>query len=191
MKNFSLLWIAGMVLIMSGCSPSHDKQVARITELEKRLFSPEAVSFDKTKADSLIEMYDLFVQKFPKDTLSPGYLFRAANVAMNMENSGKSLALFDQYIQQYPDQPKTPMCLFFKAFIYENQTRDLDKARETYLLFIEKYPAHEFAEQSQLALKNLGKTPEMLVKEFEDQRRADSLRVADSLKSASKGKHRR
>jgi hypothetical protein len=33
---------------------------------------------------------------------------------------------------------------------------------------------------------NLGKTPEMLVREFEEKRKADSTRVADSIKKIRK-----
>ena len=78
------------------------------------------------------------------------------------------------------------MCLFFKGFVYENMLKDLDKARETYLQFIEKYPKDDFADDAQMALLNLGKTPEMLIKEFEARQKADSLRIADSLVKVKK-----
>jgi outer membrane protein assembly factor BamD (BamD/ComL family) len=109
---------------------------------------------------------------------------------MNSENGAKALALFDQYLNDYPDHPKAPMCLFFKAFIYENLIRNLDKARETYLLFIEKYPSDDFTNDAKLALMNLGKSPDMIVREFEAKLRADSLRMADSLAQASRQKPR-
>lgn len=191
MKKGFLFLIPFVLMILSGCSPSREKQVSRIDNLEKRLFAPDAFSFDKAKADSLIAFYEAFIEKYPDDSLSPGYLFKAANIAMNVENPAKSIAFFEQYITRYPDKPKAPMCLFFKAFVYENQLHDLDRARETYLLFIEKYPTHEFASQSQLALMNLGKSPEMLVQEFEERQRADSIRIADSLKKAAKSSRRK
>lgn len=190
MKKINLMLLSATLLLAIGCGPSHDKQVSGISDLEKRLFNSEAMSFDKQKADSLVQCYEAFIEKYPKDSLTPGYLFKAANITMNMENPGKSIALFDKYLELYPDQPKAAMCLFFKAFIYENQLRELDKARELYLLFIEKYPNHDFASQSQMALMNLGKSPEMLVREFEAKRKADSAHTADSLKAALKGKRR-
>jgi hypothetical protein len=64
--------------------------------------------------------------------------------------------------------------------------KNLDKARETYLLFIEKYPADDFTRDAKLAIQNLGKTPEMLIREFEAKQLADSLRVADSLAKLKK-----
>ena len=154
--------------------------------MEKSLFSPETVSFNKEKADSLLSLYDAYIKQYPKDTLAPGYLFKAANIAMNSGNGPKALTLFDQYLQNYPDQPKASLCLFFKAFVYENVIQNLDKARETYLVFIEKYPNDNFTKDARLAIQNLGKSPDMLIREFEATKKADSTRVADSLAKAGK-----
>ena len=156
--------------------------------MEKSLFAPEAVSFNKEKADSLLSLYEVFIKDNPKDSLSPGYLFKAANISMNSGDGPKAIKFFDQYLQDYPDRPKAALCLFFKAFIYENIMQNLDKARETYLLFIEKYPHDDFTKDAKMALMNLGKTPEMLVREFEAKKKADSTRVADSVAVAVKSK---
>jgi outer membrane protein assembly factor BamD (BamD/ComL family) len=176
--------------LMAGCKPSKEKIISRIDNLEKSIFSPEVVSFNKEKADSLLTFYGDFVKNYPNDSLSPGYVFKAANIAMNSGDGPKSLKFFDQYIQNYPGAPKAPMCMFFKAFIYENLMQDLDRARETYILFIEKYPSSDFTNDAKLALMNLGKTPDMLVKEFEEKRKADSLRIADSSAKIKKPRKR-
>ena len=184
------MFLSAAFMMMVSCGPSHEKAVNQIQTMEKSLFSPEAVSFNKHKADSLMMLYDNFIKENPKDSLSPGFLFKAANIAMNSGDGPKSINHFDQYLQNYPDQPKAPLCLFFKAFIYENIMQDLDKARETYLLFIEKYPSDSFTKDAKLAIANLGKSPDMLIREFEAGRKADSARVADSMaKTKKRGKH--
>ncbi len=190
MKKYIIVILSVSIGLMTGCKPSREKTITRIDNLEKSLFAPDAFSFNQEKADSLQAYYLEFIKDYPKDSLAPGYLFKAANIAMNSGDGSKALGFFDQYIQNYSDQPKAPMCLFFKAFIYENMMRDLDKAKETYLLFIETYPAHDFTNDAKLALVNLGKTPDMLVKEFEEKQKADSLRVADSLAKIKKIKKR-
>ena len=190
MKKTTILVLSGIAMILVSCGPSRDKLVSQIQTMEKSLFSPESVSFNKGKADSLVSLYEVFIKDNPKDSLAPGYLFKAANIEMNSGNGPKALALFDQYMQNYPDKPKASLCLFFKAFIFENVMQDLDKARETYLLFIEKYPSDDFAKDAKLAITNLGKSPDMLIREFEANKRADSTRVADSLaKTKKSGKH--
>ncbi len=191
MKKLILLVSSGILMMMFGCGPSHDKMVGQIQTLEKSLFTPETVSFNKEKADSLMLLYETFIKKNPADTLSPGYLFKAANIAMNSGDGPRALNLFDQYIKDYPDKPKASLCLFFQGFIYENIMQDLDKARETYLLFIEKYPSDAFAKDAKLAIDNLGKTPEMIIREFELKQKEDSTRTADSLAKISKSKKRK
>ncbi len=159
----------------AGCTPSRDKMAGRIETLEKSLFSPQAQEFSKAKADSLVAMYETFIEKHPSDTLTPGYIFKAANIVMNSGDGPKALRLFEQYMNDFPSGPKAALCLFFKAFIYENLMGDLDRAKESYLLFIEKYPNDDFANDARMSIANLGKTPEMLIKEFEAKQKADSL----------------
>jgi outer membrane protein assembly factor BamD (BamD/ComL family) len=191
MKKSAVLAFSGIMMVMVSCGPSHDKVVNRIQTMEKSLFSPDAVSFNKEKADSLLSLYTEFIREYPKDSLAPAFLFKAANIEMNANNGKRALELFDQYIKDYPDKPKASLCLFFKAFIYENLMQDIEKARETYLLFIENYPNDDFTKDAKMALANLGKTPEMIIREFEAKNRADSLRVADSVaKSKKQGKRK-
>jgi outer membrane protein assembly factor BamD (BamD/ComL family) len=190
MKKSIIAVFAVLMFMVAGCGPSREKVVSQIQTMEKSLFSPEAVSFSKEKADSLLALYAGFVKDYPKDSLAPGYLFKAANISMNSSDGKRAMEMFDQYLKDYPDKPKAPLCLFFKAFIYENQMRDLDKARETYLLFIEKYPTDDFAKDARMAIDNLGKSPEMIIREFEARQKADSLRIADSIAQTKKrGKH--
>lgn len=186
MKKSAIAALSGILMLMVSCGPSHDKVVSSIRNMETSLFSPDAVSFSKEKADSLLSMYETFIKKYPQDSLSPGYLFKAANITMNSGNGSRAITLFEQYMRDYPDKPKASLCLFFKAFIYENHMHDLDKARETYLLFIEKYPADDFVNDAKLAIMNLGKSPDMLIREFEAKQKADSIRVADSLAKIKK-----
>jgi len=181
------LLVAALVTITS-CKPSRDKSLGQIRSLEQRLFSPEASGFDKVKADSLMTLYKEFIDRFPKDTLSPGFLFRSANIAMNSGNGIVAIEQFDRYLKEFPDGSKAPLCLFFKAFVYENLLKNMDKAKESYLLFIEQYPGNAFAKDAEMALQNLGKTPDQIVKEFEEKRKADSIRVADSVASLKKAK---
>jgi outer membrane protein assembly factor BamD (BamD/ComL family) len=188
MKKIWYITLLLIVGIVSGCSPSREKSSKAIDGLEKRLFSPSAPGFDKVKADSLLTDYESFIGRFPDDSLTAGYTFKAANLAMNMEKPAKAIELFDKFITAYPDNRKAAVSMFFKAYIYENQMKNLEKAKEVYLQFIEKYPEGEFANDARAALQNLGKSPEQMVREFEEKRKADSTRVADSLASLKPAK---
>jgi outer membrane protein assembly factor BamD (BamD/ComL family) len=181
MKNKNLAITLVILLILAGCSPSRDKSVKNISAMEKRLFSPQATSFDKAKWDSLISLYEGFCKRFPEDSLVPGYTFNAANISMNSGNGPKALTFFQQIIDNYPKYRKAPLCLFFKGYVYENLQHDLGKAKQIYQEFIGKYPDNEFVSAARASIQNLGKTPEQMVREFEERRKADSTRQADSL----------
>ncbi len=181
MKQYTLLTIVICLAVLSACGPSREKSEKTITSLETRLFSPEATGFDKVKADSLLSAYESFIKHFPEDSLTVKITFKAANLSMNMGDGTKAIELFDKFIEKYPDNPKAAVSMFFKAYIYENQIKNLDKAKEIYMQFIEKYPNGDFVNDARIALQNLGKSPEQMVREFEEKRKADSTRVADSL----------
>lgn len=192
MKILVFLLVAVTFFIAPGCKPSREKSVAGIKSLEKRLFSPDAMGFDKVKADSLMTLYTDFIGRRPGDSLTPDYLFKAASLSMNTGDGNKAIGFFDQYLKNYPDGKNAALSMFFKGFIYENMLRNLDKAKETYLLFMERYPESDFVKDAQMALLNLGKTPDQIVSEFEAKKRADSIQLAEAQakdrKSKSKGK---
>jgi len=189
MRKYTLLPFILALTILAGCGPSREKSAKTIVSIENRLFAPSSNGFDKVKADSLLSAYESFIGHFPKDTMSMKYTFKAANLCMNMGNGTKAIELFDKFIEKYPDNPKAAVSMFFKGYIYENQIKNLEKAKEIYLQFIEKYPNNDFTKDARLALKNLGKSPEEMIKEFEEQRKADSARVADSLAALKPVKH--
>ena len=180
-----------LLLLLSGllsCGPSRNKEADKINSIENRLFSPSATSLDKEAADSLLALSTAFIKNFPTDSLTRKYIFKAGSLYMNTGSGKQALEMFDLYRATYPNDVKSAMCLFFSAYIYENILKNLDKAQELYILFIEKYPRHDFADDAQSALNNLGKTPEQMVKEFEKKKQADSAMRADSVKKAGKRK---
>jgi TolA-binding protein len=103
-------------------------------------------------------------------------LFKAGDFSMGLEKSEQAIMYFDQIIANYPAFEKLPYCLFLKGFIYENQMGNMDQAKEVYLEFLNKYPDHEMAESARFSIKNLGKSPEELIKEFEKNQQTDSVR---------------
>ena len=181
MKKITLISITLIMMISFGCRPSRNKTAAEIQKLELILYAPNVTSFNKVDADNLIVMYDKFIKDFPTDTLVPIYLFKAANLEMNASNAREAISRFDTLIRKYPANPKAATGLFFKGYIYENVLKDLGKAKETYLLFIEEYPNHELVKDAQMSIRNLGKTPEQIIREFEMMQKHDSVRKADSL----------
>jgi hypothetical protein len=77
-----------MTFTVIACNNSKDKNdlsdkdisINKITSAEENLF--DDIEPDKEKANSMIQMYLEFVQNYPKDTLSPEYLFKASEIAI-------------------------------------------------------------------------------------------------------------
>lgn len=166
LKLFSIVFIT--VLVATACGPSKKEKINRINEMENELFAEEAKGIDKEKARSLTDAYIAYADAFPEDSLAPEYLFRAADISMNIFESGQAIDLYNRITDDYPDYRKAPQCLFLKAFVYENNLNDLNNAKRYYREFLDKYPEDEFADDAEMSLQNLGKSPEQLIKEFEE-----------------------
>ncbi len=166
MKKSVYIILLGLAGLFSACGPSKTQTEERIASMEDRMFTSEN-GFSHAGADSLILMYRDFATAYPNDSLSPVYLFKAASMTMNLKNGPGSIDLFNQIRESYPDFEKAPLCLFFIAYVQENVMGDIDKARETYQLFIDTYPDHDFVDDAQASINNLGKTPEQMIQEFE------------------------
>lgn len=170
MRKYCLMM--AIVIVGFSCSgpqkgSSKNDLTDSIASMEDKLYNSQDVQVSKEEATNLIAMYKQFADEFPDDSLAPLYLFRASDLSMNLQRPKETIALFDALLENYPDYEKTPSVLFLKAFVYEDQLRDLDHARMYYEEFIEKYPDSDFADDAEMSLKNLGKTPEELILEFE------------------------
>lgn len=155
------------LIVFAGCkSDPKTEQLQLIKQTESELYGSE--SFDKSNAVKLVDLYYNFSEQYPNDTLAAVYLYKAAEIAMNTQLSDRSIAYFDKLLVNYPEFEKAPECLFLKAFVYENQLNDIEKAGKLYKDFIEKYPEHPLVKDAEASIKFLGKSPEELVKIFQE-----------------------
>ncbi len=160
-----------MTLIISACciiacSPSKNKRIESINTYESKLLNA-GQSIKKEQYDSLLNMFESFAKDFPKDSLAPGYLYKASSLYVYARNNvDKSIELLDKIISEYPDFKGVSECYFYKGFVYESANR-VDEAHKAYQAFIEKYPDHYLAKDAQFQMQNLGTDPLELVKRFE------------------------
>ena len=150
------------------CTSPKDKLKSDIKTIEDSLFADETKMIDRKLAKELIDKYVEFADAYPKDPDTPHTLFKAGDLAMNMNMPRKAIELFDRVMNNHPEYEKTPQCLFLKGYIYENDLKDLETAKQIYEDFLVKYPDDEFADDAEISIKNLGKSPEELIREFEE-----------------------
>jgi outer membrane protein assembly factor BamD (BamD/ComL family) len=172
--RLTVIFVFIILLGLPGCESTASKEKKeeasmeeQIEALREEVFSQENVKLDRRKALDLINLYVKFAETYPNDPQSPDFLFKAADISINLRRPAKTIQLFDQLMTSYPDYEKVPTALFLKGFVYEDQLQDYDQAKLAYELFLQKYPDSEYADDAEMSLKNLGKTPEQLIEEFE------------------------
>lgn len=159
------------VITLAACSPSKEKLQEQIIHAETELFSNDKGTFvfDEKLVQKTIDAYQKYASAFPNDSLTPEYLFKKADLYRSLRNAEQAINTYNLITEKYPTYNKAPYCLFLKGFIYENELNHIEKAKESYQTFLDTYPNHDLADDVAFSLKNIGKTPEQLIKEFEEQ----------------------
>lgn len=177
MKNaISLFLVTGIIVLLSACSPSKQKQQQEIIKLEKELMKD--VKPDAEKAGKLIDLYTSYVKTYQEDTICPEYLFRAANYSAGINQAMKGIGFLKELDSLYPDSKRAGEAAFMQGFFYENYLNDLTNAGKSYQQFIARYPNHYMADDAAQMLKYLG-NPEQMLKDFDsiNKLKADSIFV--------------
>ncbi len=158
-----------LAIVLFACSNSVKKDMQNIKQLEEKFYnvSSNAVP-NPIDAKNLLREYSKFVNDHPEDENTPEFLFKASRVAIGVQQYEQAIKFLDDICTNHPDSKRVASAIFTKAFVYENNLNDTKTAEKLYKEFIDKYPKDELAESATFALKNLGKTNEELIKEFEE-----------------------
>lgn len=173
MKNYFYLMMT-FTLSLIGCGNGKQKMQDDIASAEKKLSNDKAMAPDPQKAAEVIHLYVAYADKYPDDSTSAEYLFRAAEMTNAIHQPAKAIQLLERVIH-FQTYSKTPVALFLQGFISENDLHDIVKAKDYYEKFLKQYPDHKLAKDVRLTVNNLGKSPEELIKEFEAKAKEDSV----------------
>ena len=167
LKTSLLLVAAAIIFILGfGCAKDPQKEQKKaIKKQEVALYADQTL--DRDKGLKMIDTYVNYFKQYPDDTLSAVYLFKAAEISMNLQLGSQSIFYFDKIISNYPNFHKVPESIFLKAFVFENQLGNIEKAGFYYNEFLKKYPNHALAKDAKASIEYLGKSPEELIKIFE------------------------
>ena len=144
------------------------KLIDEVKVLEKKLMSSKDKELDKPTAYELIAKSEAWVNQYPDHPQTPDVAFKAADVARGLGDFGLAIKLWEKVYQKYPDYKKAPEALFLMAFTYENDVNQPKIAKKYFEKFITLHPKHELVPQVKTVLKNIGKSPEELIKSFQN-----------------------
>lgn len=163
-RRFVFVCVAFSVLLVA-CGPNRNKEVRQINALESSLMDnsvPYAVS--PATADSMIDLYLRFADDFPADTLTPGFMLKAGDIARNFGKFDQAERCFKCVIDKYGESAAVGDAYFLLGMTYEAKA-DYRNARETYRAFVREYPNHPLAHDISIQLENnmIGLSPEEML----------------------------
>lgn len=171
MRSCKIIYIVLLVIGLFSCKSNVEKEtmVNKIKNLEDKVYSDSTKSVSPSAGNDLAMIYAKYVDKYPTDTASAEYLFRAAELSRSLNNAKQAVVYYDMIALKYPNYRKVALCFFLEGFVYENQMNDIINARKYYTLFINKYPTHPLVKDTKILIENLGKSPEDFIKDIEEQ----------------------
>ena len=167
--NTKLLIASALFSVFFSCQSKKEKLQSEIKKNESQLFNDSTKMLDAQVANQTLEGYEKFVNTFPDDTASPGYLYKAADLAQGMKKSREAIRIYKEFIAKYPQHSKVAASYFLMAFVYDNDLHQKDSAKIFYKEFLEKFPTHQLAPSAKASLDQIemGLTDEELVRMFE------------------------
>lgn len=144
-----------------------DSLQSKIDVAEKKLFANKLEKPDASVGLEAVKAYTEFINQFPNDKRVPEYLFKAGEISSALNYTDAAIGYFENLYTKFPKHNKAIFAMFLHAFILENQSLDLEKAKQKYEQVIATFPNSQQASDAKASIEHLGKTPEDLVKEFE------------------------
>jgi outer membrane protein assembly factor BamD (BamD/ComL family) len=103
----------------------------------------------------------------PLDSLSPEFIFRAANMKVSFGDPKAGIGLYDRIIANYPTWGKLQDAYYLKALTIDNDLHQRGAAQQAYQEVIDKFPGGRFTAEAQQMIANMQYSDEDLIKKFE------------------------
>lgn len=161
-----LIWaILPMVLwsCSAGLTPEQkavEESKKNITKLESEVFSNPDQPIDAEKGKQLLGAYLDFSNIHRQDSMAPEYMFKAAEMAMNLRSFTNAIDILQNLRDGFPKFEKQPDVCNWIAFIYDFEINDKVKAREAYNDIITLHPNHRYADDARARLETIHMTDE-------------------------------
>lgn len=185
MKNF-LLFTFSLGLALTSCQSAEEKAAEKakqdsIAAVDLKLRYKLAVdsaetlmqadkNYDMKNAMGTLKTYNDFITKYPNDTLTAEYLFRAADLAMGAKQYTESANYLETILSNHKGYRKYPDACFVAAFVYDTYLEDVnhggDRAKQLYQFVIDNYPTTSYAEQAKVLITYIGVPENVMLEEI-------------------------
>ena len=142
----------------------------KVRVLAEQLYADTTGRIDYKLANEIVMTAETYALLLPEAEATPELLYQAGQIAGSARATNKVIELNQRLYQNHPEHPRAARALFLTAFAYDNDLNQPEVARPLYEEFLQKYPNDEFVESAEFQLKNLGKSADEIIREFEEQR---------------------
>ena len=172
--KYILFLLSSVVLFSCGTEAKKQeettsKEFYALIQTQEDNLSKVAGNERKMAGVELINQYKIFAEKFPQDSATAEYLFRAGREEAFQGNFESSLRIYERILKHYPDYINAGNVAFMIAFTYDAHLGDFGKAQTAYSEFIEAYPDHRLVEDAKVSMEHLGLSDEDLLKKLQSQ----------------------
>lgn len=151
------------VFVFSGCGSKSDNEY----------FESANNNIKGENYAEAISDFESLINEYPESELVPKATFEIGKIYQGQliknitrtESFENAIKYYSEIVEKYTEDPNTPNALFMIGFIQANELQRLDEARDTYKLFLEKYPESELVESAQAEIDNLGLSPEEILEQ--------------------------
>jgi outer membrane protein assembly factor BamD (BamD/ComL family) len=154
---------------------THALMVGKIDSLYKKMAASQ--TFNQGEAMEAMRMYVEFSTKYPNDSMTPEYLFRASDIAQGTGNYDLAAEYLETILEKHTMYTKYQDVIFSAALVYDNYLENVnhggDRALQLYDLIISKYPESNYAEQAKVLKTYVGQPDSVFYNDI--RRKADSI----------------
>lgn len=150
-----------------GKAPVRLAMQEKIEKMHEDLMNQMETGFNKSDIEKYAKESEMYISIYG-DSLAAEYIFNAADLYRGVGEYNKALELWYLVYKGYDQEhPKAPHAMFQCGFTYDTILEKKDLAKTLYSMFLQSYPNHTLASDVKNLMKNLNKSPEDLIKEFQ------------------------
>lgn len=183
MNKLTLILSAIAILTFSSCGNDsadvkNDTQAMMVAKIDSIYVSMgKSQTYNQNEAMNALRLYVEYATKYPNDSLTAEYLFRASDIAQGTGNYQQAAEYLETILEKHTMYTKYPDVLFSAALVYDNYLENVnhgdDRAIQLYDVIIAKYPESNYAEQSKVLKTYVGKPDSVFYNDI--RRKADSI----------------
>ncbi len=126
--------------------------------LEQAPLLAELKTFEaREELENMLILYNAFLARFPKYEQRDDILQKLAWSYHNRKEFQRSVDTYQRLLTDLPQSSHAAQSQFMVGYIYANEIKDLDRARQAYEAFQKNYPQHDLSDDVAFELAHLGK----------------------------------